>query len=414
MSVTIAKPNFFGFLFLLCVGVPYLVNFELTFAVWSLTALLSLNTRYSLTILQFAACFGAILGVAMVVMFFHDYKGYYIFRDITYMLKPIIGLLLGYQLCARMYPKGFQIIAYTGVVIAALHLIVIVQAVLFLHAGNMNEIRLRAGFFSDFEVYALIILLFHQKFELGFSKKKLRFFTILVGVSSFMYLARTNFIQFAILLLAMKGILKINKTSLTVIVTLLALTIVGYTAIVYTNPKRNGPGIEGLLYKIKIAPREAFKTKIDSDDWKDFNDNYRSYENISTVKQVTKKGNLGIAFGEGIGSQIDLKKEVWLGDMYLRYISILHNGFMTVFLKAGLLGIIIYLYSIFLVFKQKKSNIPIVKNINLLLIGTGVFLIFSSWVFMGMYNLLDNKSILLGFLICYKEIRNKKEISSEE
>jgi hypothetical protein len=208
----------------------------------------------------------------------------------------------------------------------------------------------------------------------------------------------------------MKGYFKINRTSIMVISSLLAFTIVGYSAILYVNPKRNGPGIEALLYKIKIAPIEPFKTKIDVDDWKDFNDNYRSYENIHTVKQVTSRGPASIAFGQGMGSRIDLKREVWLREM-LRYISILHNGFMTVFLKSGLLGIAIYLYSIFLLFRQKKSNIAIVKNINLLLVGTGIFLIFSNWVFSGLYNLLDNKSMLIGLLFCYKEMTIKRQNS---
>ena len=159
---------------------------------------------------------------------------------------------------------------------------------------------------------------------------------------------------------------------------------------------------------------EPFKTKINVYDWKDFNDNYRSYENILTVKQVTNKGATAIVFGEGIGSTIDLKREVYLGDMMLRYISILHNGFMTVFLKSGLLGLLVYLYFIYSLFRQNKSEIPIIQTINLLFVGTGVFLIISSWVFMGVYNLLDNKSILIGFIICYKEITIKKSITENQ
>ena len=82
----------------------------------------------------------------------------------------------------------------------------------FYGANTVNAIRDFSGFFSDYEVYAVIILLFHEKFELCFSRKKTLFFTYLIGFSAFMYLARTNFIQFVILFLAMKGFLKINKT----------------------------------------------------------------------------------------------------------------------------------------------------------------------------------------------------------
>jgi hypothetical protein len=80
---------------------------------------------------------------------------------------------------------------------------------------------------------------------------------------------------------------------------------------------------------------------------------------------------------------------------------------MTVFLKTGLVGLFIYFISIYLLFKKVKSDFPIINQVNLLFIGTGVFLIFSNWVFMGVYNLLDNKSILIGLLFCFREVYMK-------
>lgn len=414
MSVLLPKRYLYQLLFVLCIGVLYIEIYELTFAVWFLTAIITLRNSYSKEILRYLMCFVAIMAIAFVMRFFHDeYKAYFIIRDVTYLIKPILGLLIGYQLCKYNYKKAFQTIVYTGVLIAIYHLFTLAMAAIFFHARTVNDLRLFGGYFSDYEVYVVILLIFHEKFQLGFSKKQVFYFTLLVGFSSFMYLARTNFIQFIILFVAMKGYLKINKTSIAVASFLIAFTLVGYSAIVYVNPKRNGPGLEALLYKIKNAPIEPFKTKIDADDWKDFNDNYRSYENIHTVKQLTRKGTRTMVFGEGLGSRIDLKREVMLGDMMLRYISILHNGFMTVFLKSGLLGIAIYLYSIYLLFKQKKTKIPILKTINLLLLGTGIFMVFSNWVFLGLYNLLDNKSILIGFLICYKEMTNKLDSENQ-
>ena len=412
MAITLSKYKYHNLLFIICVAVSYLNNFELTISVWTVSALITLSDRYSLTILKQISCLLAILLIATVVMFFYDYKTYYIVRDIAYLIKPVVGLLLGYQLFRYNYKSAFRVMVYTGVIIGVVHLTLLVSAMLFHHARSVNDLRLWGGYFSDFEFYALVILIFHKKFELGFTRNKLIFFTLLIGVSGFMYLARTNFIQLAILILAMKGYLKINRTSLGVLSGFVILVVIGYSAILYVNPKRNGPGIEALLYKIKIAPTEPFKTKIDVNDWRDFNDNYRSYENIHTVKQLSSKGLPTIMVGEGLGSTVDLKKKVPLGDMLMRYISILHNGYMTVFLKSGLLGLFIYLFSIYLLSKQIKSSIPIVESINLLLVGTAVFLIFSNWVFMGIYNLIDNKSIIIGALIFYREISLKQALTN--
>jgi hypothetical protein len=323
------------------------------------------------------------------------------------LLKPISGLLLGYQLFHKSIKNPFQFIVYAGVSIAIYHLILVGYGVLFAGARNVREIREHGGYFNDFEIYTLVLLVFKDKFNLEFSKKRGIIFLVILGFSSFFYLARTNFIQFVILVMAIKGIFVLNRKSLTIITIVFAVVISGYTAIYYYNPVRNGKGMDEFLYKIKMAPGEAFSTKINRDDWLKFNDNYRSYENIRTVQQLTYNSNL--VFGEGIGSQVDLKQKVYLGDMELRYISILHNGYMTVLLKTGLFGLVIYLYSIFFFFKRKTYFDLNLTNIQTLFIGTGVFLIMSNWVFMGFYNLIDTKSLLIGFLFAYKNELIKKE-----
>ena len=407
MATVIKKDYLYQLLFAFCVLIPYFNNFELTFAVWSISALITIQKNYSLSILKQVSCFMAILCISIIVMFYKEHHFYFIIRDFTYLVKPVLGLLIGYQLCKKFPQKAFQTIIYTALIIAVYHFYLIVSGVLFFKAFTVNDIRFRAGYFSDFEVYALIILLFHKKFELNLNRKKIVLYTIFISFSTFMYLARTNFIQFIILFLALKGYFEVNRRLIIVLVTVILSSATVYSAILYINPKRNGAGIEAFLYKIKVAPIEPFKTKINRENWKDLNDNYRSYENIMTVRQVSRDGFYSIIFGQGLGSQVDLKQKIWLGDMKLRYISILHNGFMTVFLKSGLLGIFFVLTSIFLLFKKQKTDIPIIKQINYLMIGSGLFLMASYWVFMGYYFIADTKAIFIGFLICYRELALK-------
>jgi hypothetical protein len=207
-----------------------------------------------------------------------------------------------------------------------------------------------------------------------------------------------------VLFIAMKGYFVLNRKSLTIISSVILFVIVGYTAVYQSNPKRSGKGIEAFFYKIKNAPIEPFKTKINKDDWKDFNDNYRSYENILTVKQVTSQGIGAIFFGKGLGATINLGREIRTNDGELvQYIPVLHNGFATVFLKSGLFGLIFIFAFIYLLGISEKSNLLAVQNLNYLLVGSAIFLIISYWVFMGLYLKLDNKSVLLGFIICYRE-----------
>ena len=403
MKIPIPKNWFYNLLFILCIGVTYLDNFELTFGIWSLSFALSISRNYSISFLKLIVPYILIVILAFFVSFNYDHEIYFMIRDITYLSKPILGFLVGYQLCKKDFKNALHLLIVTGFIIAVCHIFILISAVLIHHARTVADLRLHSGYFSDYEIYIFVLLLFHKKFDLHFSRKTFLIYTIVIGFSAFMYLARTNFIQFLILFLALKGFFVINKKSITVIFSIVIIAVVGYTAIYNSNPRRSADGVEGFLYKLKVAPMEAFKTKINRHDWVEFNDNYRSYENIITIRTVTKEGFWPTIFGKGIGSQIDLKQEVWLGDMYLRHISILHNGFMIVFLKTGLLGIFIYLFTITYFFRKVDSEDEKIRNINLLFLGTGIFLFVSNWVFLGFYNLTESKSILIGFLIAYRQ-----------
>jgi hypothetical protein len=403
MKITIPNNWFYQLIFILCIGVTYLDHFELTFFTWSLALVLSISRSYSISIIKIIIPYILILLIAFFVMLQYDYRPYFIIRDVTYLVKPIIGFLIGYQLCKRNLKNTFELLIKTGFFIAVCHIVILITAILVHKARTIGEIRHHSGFFSDYEIYIFIILLFHKQFGLNYSKKKFWLLTIVIGFSAFMYLARTNFVQFLILYLALKGYFVLNKKSIVIIGSIALLSVISYTFIYYSYPRRGADGVEGFLYKLKVAPMEAFKTKINRYDWKEFNDNYRSYENIMTIRQVSSDGIVPILFGKGLGSQIDLRQEVFLGDMRLRFISILHNGFMIVFLKSGILGILIYSYTIIFFFKRVKTENKVAQQINLLFIGTGIFLFVSNWVFLGFYNLTESKSILIGFLIAYRQ-----------
>ena len=408
MNSISTKFSYYQLLLALCIAVPILNIFELTFALWSIAILITLQNRYSVTIANHILIYSLILIIALISSIGNRFQMYFYLKDITYMAKPLMGLIIGYQLFKGNKSKSFSTLIYIGLLIAIIHIVLVINAFISGNAATVAILREHCGYFNDFEVYTLVFLLFHKKFNVEISKQRLYLYVIIMIISSFFYLARTNFIQFIILMVALKGYFTITIKSIKVVISVLIATVIGYAIIYNLNPKRDGSGIEQFLYKIKNAPIEPFKTKIDVANWKDINNNYRSYENILTLQQVTEKGVRTIISGEGIGSTVDLKQKMWLQSSFMRYIPFLHNSYMTAFLKSGLLGIFLLLFYIYYLLKNQKSKIPFVQNINMLLIGTGVFLIISNWVFLGMYNTSDNKSILVGFLIAFREFEIKK------
>jgi hypothetical protein len=97
----------------------------------------------------------------------------------------------------------------------------------------------------------------------------------------------------------------------------------------------------------------------------------------------------------------------------VRYYPFLHNAFSTILLKSGLLGIIIYLLSIYFIAKKTITNNIQISNLNKLLLGSGIFLLMSSWVFMGFFLKLDSKSILIGLLLGYREYLKHQLVNSK-
>ena len=408
MNPIAAKFSYYQLLLALSIAIPILNIFELTFSLWSITILITLQNRYSFTIFNHILIYSLILIIALFSSIGNQLQWYLYLKDITYMLKPIMGLLLGYQLFKGIKSKAFSTLIYIGLLIAIIHIVLVIIAFVSGNASTVAILREHCGYFNDFEVYTLVFLIFHEKFNIEISNQRRYSFILIMIISSFFYLARTNFIQFIILMVALKGYFTITMKSIKVVVSVLIATVVGYTIIFNLNPKREGSGVEQFLYKIKIAPIEPFKTKIDVTNWKDLNDNYRSYENILTIRQVTEKGPLAIISGEGVGSTVNLKQKMWLQSSYMQFIPFLHNSYMTAFLKSGVIGIFLLLFYIYILMKNRKSKIPLVQNINRLLVGTAVFLIISIWVFLGMYNTSDNKSILDGFLIALREFEIQK------
>jgi len=62
-----------SFLFLICIVVSLFQNYELTFLVWSLTFLLTVKQKYSISIIKYTSIFGAILLIAFIPNLFIYY-----------------------------------------------------------------------------------------------------------------------------------------------------------------------------------------------------------------------------------------------------------------------------------------------------------------------------------------------------
>jgi O-antigen ligase len=213
---------------------------------------------------------------------------------------------------------------------------------------------------------------------------------------------------FIFMLIAFLGYLKLTTKGLRYILfaTLFISALYAYLFSVKIDRDSDRP-IDNFLYKLKIAPAEIFikPGSIDVKDHANLWDHWRAYEASKAIEALNDENTIDWLFGLGMGSLIDLDFYAPLSDddKGLRFISLLHNGYVYVLYKTGLIGFLIYiLFFVFILvpFSSTKEMLPSYN----VLVGIVTFYIISSFVISGLYNLADPISLLVGAFFKQREI----------
>jgi len=327
-----------------------------------------------------------------------------VFKDIFHFLKPITGLLIGY--CFYRKIDDFKMFVKTIVIVGLLSS-VIHFGILFFISGftSVNEIR-EFGRDNFLELFSLFFLLFYKKLEndtLFKSKLNHIFFVVLLAASNVLYFSRTMIVAAIILLITIYGYTIITKRGLRIIGVILVSILVFYGYLFSIKIARNQPGVQSFLYKVKNAPSEIFKTKIDRENHKDLWDHWRGYE-AKRAFALMEKDPKSYVIGTGYGSLVNLKFFAPLTenvkDKGIKYISELHNGYVYIFYKTGIFGLFLYLFFLINLYKKIHFN----KNFQTYFISAiGVAFLFTTLTITGMYNSRDVIVFILGALLFFEK-----------
>ena len=100
--------TFYSFLYIICILVSFFPNYELTFLVWLFTLIVSVREKYSTVIFHYTAIFSIILLIAIFSTLFYSNAIFLYIKDFTYLLKPILGLFIGYQFFSNQIKNPFK------------------------------------------------------------------------------------------------------------------------------------------------------------------------------------------------------------------------------------------------------------------------------------------------------------------
>ncbi len=331
----------------------------------------------------------------------HKYEFINIIKDISYFIKPFLGIIIGYFYYKKI--NDFRIFIKTIVIIGFASAIIHFFILLFF--SNFNSISgIREHARDNFlELFALFFLSFyykHQDQKLFSNRLTEKLFFYLILASCVLYFSRTMLLIAIMLVFSFYGYTVITKKTIKIFACLIFLIVAFYFYLFTIKINRNAQGMEGFLYKIKIAPSELFETKIDRNNHKDLWDHWRGYESKRALALMNEHPT-SYLFGMGYGSLINLKFKAPLSNdrKGLQYISNLHNGYSFILYKTGLIGL--FLYIIFLLGLYKT----IYKETGLCAVtisSIGIYFLITTTTITGIFNTKDAIVFILGAMIFFK------------
>lgn len=397
------------FLFLVVVfSQLYLSSFRINFAIQLIVLLIMLmlnEFKISVRILSLLTPVFLIFGIGFLGFFGKDFKLIHLIKDVTHFLKPIFGLTLGYLFFQRIEFKIFiKIIVLTGFFMAVFHICLIAINGKLAFDG-INEQRNSFGKDNFLELFSLLFLCFYNKFfgEAIFKSKKNNYiiFFFLV-VSCFFYFSRTMLVVLVLGILTIYGYTKLNLRNIKIFLGLASVIGLFYIYLFSIKIDRNGKGLDAFFYKVKIAPSEMFKTKIDRENHKELWDHWRGYE-AKRALTLMDTNAVSYVIGTGFGSLIDLKFKAPLDKEGIRYISETHNGYIYVFYKTGSIGLILLLFFLWKFYRFIYWNyqfVPVFISV------IGICFFFTTLTITGIYNPRDVIIIILGSLLAFSSKQN--------
>lgn len=406
--------------FILLLSVSFLfVSFEITAILSTLVVLFVLaqkKIKFSKNFLSLISALVLISIIAFIRGFARNELGYDFLKDFFYLNKPILLILSGYAIVRKINNQQFvyKIVVMVAVFFAGIHLLLVAQYAISDLEFTVAGVRGNAGRDSVLELFALSFLIANIKLKkLQFKHQNL--IIIILTLSFLMYFSRTMTLVFTFMLIAFLGYLKLTNKGLKYLLFAVLIISVLYAYLFSINIERdsNNP-IDNFLYKIKIAPGEIFikQGSFDVNDHAKLWDHWRAYEASKAIEELNDGETIDWFFGLGMGSLVDLDFYAPLSDddKGMRFISLLHNGYVFVLYKVGLVGLLIYfLFFAFIVIPFRSAKL-VLSSYNVL-VGIVIFYFFSSLVISGLYNLADPISLLIGafFRQCEIEIHENSD-----
>ena len=388
-----------------------MADVEVSFAVAAALSIICFRKQISNQMVLIIFMLFALVIIGSITVFEPENDYYFFLKDLIYFLRPIFVMSSAYFIAMRLEDKRsfLNILVLMGFYFATMHLWKLVTNFTLIPADT-NRIRTYFGRYNHVETIALLLIICVKDLPVKRSRFKIFYKLFVVGlvVSFLFYFSRTMIMVVFAMSLAYFGYLRLNQKGTIALAGLLILGSAFTVFLSFYEPAEENSGIvDTFLFKIKNSVSESFSLKnvdIASKDRRKLWKHWRAYEAHMVYTEVDR-AKLWFT-GEGFGSTVDIGFEAKLDGEMTQHLSLTHNGFAYLYLKTGILGLLIYLLFVLYLYSfsysPERTSLQTVGN-NLLAACT-FYILISSFVVTGIFKPYDMATLLMGGAFALKQI----------
>jgi hypothetical protein len=344
--------------------------------------------KQHLAVIKATRIFAALLLPAILGLI-AGYKNsnYLILKDLYYFAIPVLFILAGIVLACRVDIEAFlKTLVFAGVLTSVMVTGISISYMGFGALLDPYSAHYAMGIIgAPGPPMALACLLFAWKFNIRLFRA--RWFNLFVAINAFgvyMCASRTYVIImgcFILLLVADK--VKRMWVIPTIFVLIMIAFLIPTDIFKATSSETFMSKMLGSFNELKMG---------DYNTEQDINLKYRGYESFMALKGYAEGDTKDWIFG-GLGKLIDLKTFVRLGeDTDFQYIPVLHNGWLYILVKTGIVGVVTYILVFFglIITNWKKyadaKGKPAIRMFAALTIGCIFSLLLTNYIVTALFN----------------------------
>ena len=330
-----------------------------------------------------------LMGFIAGVVHLAEYNLYYFTRDIMYFIQAPIFIIIGFYLCKNIFDfrELLKIIIMASLVITIYKIMeLVINPSLFSQLGLQTRYEYRLS--NPTALLAFTILFYARICKLKLFGNFVEWF--IMGVSLFsvaISFSRTDYVL-TLAMIFIPYLSKLNYTLKAYWVTVLFVLFIIFGGLFFSVESNALKG-NSFQSKINHSFNEILVRKYETTF--EISQNWRGYEAFLGLTKFNEGNFIEILIGQGFGAVVYTPNWIFNGEMgSLDVLPMFHNGFITILLKTGLLGLIFFFLFLFKLLKVASEvtilGVSKLDKLTTILLQSAVFtVLFLTFVVHGIF-----------------------------